>query len=187
MYRVWLRVAERYATGPESAADLVHDVLTRALGRGIDDWETPARQAWMRGALRKHAAFVARTAARRRAREETASVPDTEPMAARRLSPAALARLPKSLRRLATLLSADLRREELLYLLGISDQAFRQRLSAFRRVLRGIGDDDLAPQPPAPSTDGRRRAPLIDAAARHQGGRVVGTHDPDGHLLLFVE
>jgi len=179
-------MAERYASGPEAAADLVHEVVLWALDRGIDDWETPRRRAWMRGALRKRAAFVARTAARRRAREQAVAAPlDPALDAPRRLAPEALARLPPSLRRLARLLAADLRREELAYLLGTSDQAFRQRLSGLRRELARLGEEAMgaAASPP----DGRCRAPLIEATRRRKADRVIGTHDPDGHLLLFAE
>jgi hypothetical protein len=84
----------------------------------------------------------------------------------------------------AALASAELCAAEIRWLLGLSDTALRQRLTALRRAVRA------APEQPTRARIGRqlalgpRRAELL-AGLRRQQGRVVATHDPDGHVILL--
>jgi DNA-directed RNA polymerase specialized sigma24 family protein len=183
-YQELLRVARRFSRSEDEAGDLVQDAVLIALARGFDDWSAPGRRGWLRGVVRKRAAFVARGEKRRRRREE---LPD----GVARASPGRwvwqanfLASLPPSLRLVAKLASADLGAAEIRWLLGVSDTALRQRLTALRRAV--VAEDDL---PTEPSSEpqlsfGAPRALLL-AGLRRQCGRVIATHDPDGHVILL--
>jgi DNA-directed RNA polymerase specialized sigma24 family protein len=183
-YRDIVRAARRHARRYDEAVDLAHDVIAAALSARVDDWETPSRRAWIAGALRRHAAFVARTEIRRRQRELRLVHPLADPPPAFRWSADFLGSLAPSVRRVAVLLMAGMTRREATYVLGISDAAFRQRLSALRRAARTA---------PSPLTDGVSDAPDLAvgrlrqwllASVRRDPGSLLGTHDPDGHLLI---
>jgi RNA polymerase sigma-70 factor (ECF subfamily) len=183
VYRDILRTALRVARSADEARDLVQDTLTIALSRGIDDWQSLARRAWLRGVVRKRAAFLLRGEKRRRRREQ---LPDAAGLAGSAWvwQPGFLASLPRSLRVVATMASADLCAAEIRWLLGLSDTALRQRLSALRRAVRAEAERPTQPAPAPPLTFGAHRAPLI-AALRLQPGRALATHDPDGHAILL--
>src|SRR5688572_3167324 len=66
-YRDLLRVARRYAFSAE-AEDIVQDAVLAAVGADVDPAD-PTALPWLRGVVRRHAAFMARTGARRRRRE----------------------------------------------------------------------------------------------------------------------
>jgi DNA-directed RNA polymerase specialized sigma24 family protein len=183
-YRDLLRTARRFARSDDEARDLVQDTLVIALARGFDDWSSPARRGWLRGVVCKRAAFVVRSQVRRRRREE---LPDgaMDSGASRWVwREGFLASLPRSLRVVAALASADLCAAEIRWLLGLSDTALRQRLSALRGAVRAEAEPPtrLAPEPPLAL--GGRRAQLMAGLRRHHG-RVVATHDPDGHAILL--
>jgi DNA-directed RNA polymerase specialized sigma24 family protein len=183
-YRELLRTARRFARSDDDARDLVQDAVMIALARGFDDWSTPERRGWLRGVVRKRAAFVMRGQTRRRRREE---LPDgTSRTGASRWVWQAdfLASLPRSLRSVATLASADLCAAEIRWLLGLSDTALRQRLTALRRVVSAEGEPPTQPASEPQLSFGGPRAQLLDGL-RRQHGRVVATHDPDGHVILL--
>src|SRR5262249_9164259 len=122
---------------------------------------------------------------RRRRRREGLS--DGAPGAARRRwawQASFLASLPRSLRVVAALASADLCAAEIRWLLGLSDTALRQRLTALRRAVRAEAESPTRSTSEPPSSFGERRAELL-AGLRRQQGRVVATHDPDGHVILL--
>lgn len=183
-YRELLRVARRFARSDDDARDLVQDAVMIALARGFHDWTLPGRRGWLRGLIRKRAAFVARGQQRRQRRE---ALPDgAAPSSAGSWVWRAdfLASLPRSLRTLATLASADLCAAEIRWLLGLSDTALRQRLTALRRAVRAEGEPPTEPAAvPQASLGGAR--PLLLAGLRQQHGRVALTHDPDGHVILL--
>ncbi len=201
-YRRLRTEARRHARRAQDADDLVQDALLIALEQGS---EHPSRDdpAWLIGVIRHRAAMDARTAICRRRREAAvaqdeatrASEPEHEPTSAP--SPAALlARLPPSARRVAVLALHGLGAEEIRWILGIADTAFRQRLTTIRKVIGALP----APQrgeaialaylrDPARSVDLQfglvRRA--LKAALRGASGREppgLGTHDADGHLIV---
>lgn len=183
-YREIFVAARRFARSEEEARDLVQDVLEIALARGIDDWESPERRAWLRGVLRKHAAFVVRGQQRRRRREVLAQSMSTEGATAWLWQPAFLASLPRSLRLVATLASADLCATEIRWLLRLTETALRQRLSALRRALRQQEEPPTLPAPAPPPSFGAHRPQLV-SHLRRRGGRVIATHDPDGHVIFL--
>lgn len=190
--------ARRHARRAQDADDLVQDALLIALEHG---GEHPGRAhpgsddpAWLIGVIRHRAAMDARTAIRRRRREAavaedgaTAAHP-TEPPP----SPAALlARLPPSARRVAVLALHGLGAEEIRWILGIADIAFRQRLTTIRKTIGALPPSQRAEaialayvRDPARSVDLQfglvRRA--LKAALRGDPG--LGTHDADGHLIV---
>lgn len=182
-YRDVLRMARRLAQSGDEARDLAQDALLAALARGFEDWASPARRAWLRGVVRKRWAFVARAEVRRRRREKlfdgggrgaVAWVWDA----------GFLASLPRSLRAVAVLASADLCAAEIRWLLGLSDTALRKRLSELRRAVRSAAELPTRPAPEPPFSFGARRAQLL-AILRGQQGPAVATHDPDGHTILL--
>jgi DNA-directed RNA polymerase specialized sigma24 family protein len=185
-YREVLVAARRFAQSEDDARDLVQDVLEIALARGVDDWSSTEQRAWLRGVVRNRAAFIARGEKRRRRRELLAGGEggENESGPAWVWQPAFLASLPRSLRLVAILASADLCAVEIRWLLQLSDTALRQRLSALRRALRAHDEPPTMAVPlPSPSF-GAQRAQLL-AHLRRRGGRAVVTHDPDGHVLFL--
>lgn len=198
-YRGLLAQARRASRRADEAEDLVQATLLAGLEAGRQDLP------WLSGTLANLAAMTARGEVRRRRREasvaaETLAVssgyagppapagPADEPA-----DPAALlARLPRSARIVALMALHGLGGEEIRCLLGLSDTAFRQRLSRIRRALGELPPAQRAEamalayvRDPARASDlqyGLLRRAL--KAAMAAGGRV-GTHDADGHLLVL--
>jgi RNA polymerase sigma-70 factor (ECF subfamily) len=183
VYRDVLRLARRCTRSADEARDVAQDTLLVAVARGFDDWASPARRAWLRGVVRKRAALLVREQTRRRRREQLAesAAPSQGAWA---WHPRFLAALPRSLRAVATLASADLCADEIRWLLGLSDTAFRQRLSALRRALRAEPDAPTLPAAEPAVRFGPQRAHVL-SGLRRRGGRSIATHDPDGHPLLL--
>lgn len=182
-YRDLLRTARRLARSAEEARDLVQDVLVIALASGLEDWPSPVRRPWLRGVVRKRAAFLARGQHRRRRREALVEV--SKPGAGRwTWQPRFLASLPGSLRSVAALASADLCAAEIRWLLGLSGTALRQRLSALRRAVLAEAEAPTLPAPEPQLAFGAHRASLL-AVLRRQRDPALATHDPDGHAILL--
>jgi RNA polymerase sigma-70 factor (ECF subfamily) len=179
-----LVTARRVAHSEADARDLVQDAIEIALGRGVEDWSSPERRAWLRGVVRKRAAFLLRGQERRQRRELLAVHAESAGATSWVWQPKFLASLPRSLRLVAKLASADLCSTEIRWLLRLTDTALRQRLSALRRVLRSHDELPTLPAPRPPHSFGAQRAQLL-AHLRRQGGRAVATHDPDGHVLYL--
>jgi RNA polymerase sigma-70 factor (ECF subfamily) len=192
-YRRLRTEARRHAQRAQDADDLVQDALLIALEQGS---EHPSRDdpAWLIGVIRHRAAMDARTAIRRRRRE--AAVAEDQATAAHPTEPppspaALLARLPPSARRVAVLALHGLGAEEIRWILGIADSAFRQRLTTIRKAIGALPPSQRAEaialayvRDPARSVDLQfglvRRA--LKAALRGDPG--LGTHDADGHLIV---
>jgi DNA-directed RNA polymerase specialized sigma24 family protein len=189
-YEEFLRVAGALSRSRHDARDLVQTVLLDALEHGVVDLAGPERRAWLRGALRKRAAFDARTTARRQRRELSwfgvrvaHGSSDVRPWD---FSQDLLARLQPSVRTLATLVSAELSPDEIRAVLRLSGTSYRKRLSMLRRVVREASDAGV-PVVAARSAAfalGPARAELI-ASLRRRRCAVLASHDPDGHPLLF--
>ena len=64
-----LRQAQRASRRPDEAEDLLQAVLLSAIEAGRCDLSCPDNRRWLQGAIRKRAAFEARSAIRRRQRE----------------------------------------------------------------------------------------------------------------------
>jgi RNA polymerase sigma-70 factor (ECF subfamily) len=84
----------------------------------------------------------------------------------------------------AALASADLCAAEIRWLLGLSNTALRQRLTALRRAVRAEAEPPTLTASEPQLSFGGSRAQLL-AALRRQHGRVVATHDPDGHAIFL--
>jgi len=194
-YRQLLAQARRLTRRADEAEDLVQDTLLAALEAGRDD------PAWLSGVLRNLAAMSARTAVRRRRREDSAvreaairsapsdeSVDSHETLIRTRL----LQGLPPAARRVAALALHGLSADEIRWILAIEPTAFRQRLTRIRRALQALPAAQRTEvaalahlRDPPRSADlpfGRVRRAL-KAALRGADG--VGGHDGDGHLLIL--
>lgn len=189
-YRKLLDRAHALSRRPDEAEDLVQDTLLAALEAGRDD------PAWLEGVMCRQAAMAARGAARRRHRETAAAETEAQtspddPAAA--WSPEPLLRqLPPAARRVAVLALHGLDANEIRWILGIADTAFRQRLSRIRRALGEL--------PPAQRAQAQALAYVRDPArtvelqfglvrralkAALAGGAGLGSHDADGHLIVI--
>ena len=176
------QIASRHSRARDDAADLMQDVLVRLLekGRTLDGDVT----AWAHGALRKHGAFMARTAARRRQREaryEEAVTLGSD--ATPRVPSELVVSLPPAQRLVARLINAGLGRAEIEHLLGIGHAALRQRLHGLKRALvqGGVRAEEeccLAPR------DGLQRRELTRTLPP-VGARRFGIRDPDGIPIFF--
>lgn len=191
-YRRLRAQALRLCRRVEDAEDLVQETLLAACVAGRHDLP------WLSGVLRRQAALVARGSVRRRRREAAVALQggdllDTASMSPEhRVLPAWLATLPPSARRLAVLALHGLSADEIRWILRIEPTAFRQRLTRIRRALAlqtpEMRAESLAlayVRDPPRSVDLQfglvRRA--LKAAMRV--GEGLGTHDPDGHLVLI--
>ena len=189
-YRKLRARARRLSRRPEDADDLVQDALLAALEAGRDD------PAWLEGVLKNQAAMTARGAARRRRREAEVAGPEglasPDPPAAPPTPEPLLRRLPPAARRLAVLALHGLDADEIRWILGIADTAFRQRLSRIRKALGELSPAQQAEamalayvRDPARTVElqfGLVRRALKAALAGRAG---LGTHDADGHLIVI--
>lgn len=198
-YTALLAQARRLARTPDEAGDLVQDTLLAALEQ---DRPLQGDDAWQAAVLRRQAALRARTEIRRRTRERAvqadapasaeaghAATTDVRP---RRF----LRALPPASRQVAVLALHGLDADEVRWILGLDAPAFRQRLVRLRRALAGLAPA-LAEEAQQAARTGPSRAQAFEfgrlrrvlKAALHGPtlpARVVGTHDPDGHLLLLA-
>lgn len=188
-YAELLKAARRVSRRPEEAEDLLHNALIAALAAGRSA-PTRENRAWIEGVLRNQARLAARRAVRARRRDgawlrcqpEIADAPAPPSSAL----PAAIVGLPRSLRIVAILALSGHTRAEIRYLLGLSDQSLRQRVSQLKRRWVVAGGRDAVPSPPLALglPTGRIRSNLLPAA-RHLGSRLA-SHDPDGHLFAIA-
>lgn len=189
-YDECLRVASRCARDRSDAADLVQTVFVQALERGVSELDAPDRRAWLRGALRRRAAFEARVAGRRRRRESRwddargSAEPTSAPW---QFSAEFLGQLQPSVRALAALASADLNPDEIRSVLRLSGTAFRKRLSMLRRFVREATEAGLGVVVTRNTVYalGPARTSVIESLRRSPQA-VLGSHDPDGHLLIIA-
>ncbi len=191
-YRQLRAQALRLTRRADDADDLVQNALLAALEADRAD------PAWLAGVLRHQAAMTARTAVRRRRREQQAAVDGVD--AAEQVATAQpatvslpwLAQLPPAARRVAVLALHGLSADEIRWILRIEATAFRQRLTRIRKVLGELSPEARAEslalayvRDPARTVDLQfglvRRA--LKAAMR--AGEGLGTHDDDGHLMVI--
>jgi DNA-directed RNA polymerase specialized sigma24 family protein len=189
-----VEISRRHSRLAHEVEDVAHDLVLSALRRGLAlDGETFLQSA--HGAARRHAAFLARSAGRRRAREascapEVAEAADDTGKAGHDAGEGtALTGLSSALRTTLFLLLQGLDKAELRAALGVSDTALRKRFQALR---------DHAPliRPRLPVS---LRTPTHAKVRRSQVAllprlppvspppRVIATTDPDGHGLIFAE
>lgn len=190
VYEECLRVAARCVRNRADAVDLVQTVFMQALEQGVTELSAAERRAWLRGALRRRALFEARVAGRRRRRERRyMDVRGVVDAAATpwRFSPEFLAQLQPSVRALAALASADLNPDEIRAVLRLSGTAFRKRLSMLRLFVRAASEAGLSIVALRSTVYafGPARASVIESL-RKRPEPALGTHDPDGHPLIFA-
>ena len=183
--------ARRLARRPEEADDLLQSALLAALESGRTDLASPETRRWLSGVIRNRAAFDARTSARRR-RRDSAWGEDVFPRTERggggsprlrgeTVGPAAtLPNLSPSLRLTALLALSGHTRQEIGWLLNLSDTALRQRISQLKRALDNAPAPDAAPT--GPLAFGRIRRALLGPARRENA--FLASHDPDGHPFV---
>ncbi|WP_420457227.1 RNA polymerase sigma factor [Rubrivirga sp.] len=193
-YRHLLSVARRHAVASGNAGDLLHDALIVAARQDVD-LDTDSGQRWLSGVLRNLARHQARTDGRRERREAafaSADAPEPDaPLADDHRPVERWETMPSASRRVVALALHGLGKDEICAVLGLSDTAFRQRLTVARRAL-GPLPADLQREAIALAYD--RRAQRGDDLALGLVRRAlvrslrstdaVGTHDPDGHLMV---
>lgn len=179
-----LRQAQRAARRADEAEDLLQAILLSAVEAGRADLSCPDNRRWLAGALRKRAAFDARSAMRRRVREQRWAARVHSADEKDELPVAFLASLPPSLRTTALLALTGHTRQEIAWLLGLADTALRQRIADVRRRWRAAGHDTLDDMPGLTGglAFGRIRQALLKPV--RQQGAVLASHDPDGHLFV---
>jgi RNA polymerase sigma-70 factor (ECF subfamily) len=165
------------------ADDLVQEILISAIEKQRD-WNDSSFLPWARGAIRNRARFVARTAARRHRRDHRYSVEHrSDPERIPILPEAFIGRLPPSRRVVARLINLGMNRNEIAYLLRLSDAALRKRISSVRQafaIFTGEAEDE---RPDPPRADGLARRALKASLPSH-ARPVFGIRDPDG-LPIF--
>lgn len=173
-------LARRASRRPEEADDLVQAALLAALEAGRTDLAAPETRRWLAGVIRNRAAFDARTSARQRRRETGWS--EAQPATSTHADTTApeLAHLSPALRVTALLALSGHTRQEIGWLLNLSDDALRQRISQLKRALAGaIANGD----PTGPLAFGRIRRALLGPSRRPEA--FLASHDPDGHLFVI--
>jgi RNA polymerase sigma-70 factor (ECF subfamily) len=197
-YNHWLGVAARCSKRRGEAEDLLHESLLAAVQAHRTDLTREQNRAWLAGTIRNQAMMAARSAGRRKRRESAAAAPEEQaPKPA--LAGAAddgtfdqIRALPAAARVVAILALHGLRRDEISYVLDLSPEALRQRLTTLRKRWGDLSDD--ARDDALGRAHARRRtlgqeleSGLIRRALLafllEQPG--LGTHDPDGHLIVF--
>lgn len=194
-YRDLLRAARRLSRRPDEAEDLLQATLLVAVEAGRAT-ATRENQRWMAGVLRHQAALAARGAIRARHREtawQRCQAPAETGAQSDPSQRVAIGQLPRSLRIVLLLALSGHTRGEIRHLLGLSDQALRQRVSQLRRcwaqlVASGVvtsGEVEASTQHSAhgPLPYGTVRSALLPMVRRV--GPELATHDPDGHLFAI--
>lgn len=186
-YAELVALARRHARRSDEAEDIVQEILIAAVKAGRDDFSRPADRRWMAGAIRRRAAFDARSAARRREREarwQAERTPEAGAADGEALG-VILTDLPKSLRVVAALALSGHSRAEIAYLLDLNDAALRQRVRALKLALgkKGVAMPEEMVGLNLDLAYGAIRQALTPALKRHGG--AFATHDPDGHIFLF--
>ena len=184
--------ARRLSRSAEEAEDLVQDTLLAAVEQGR--LSAQGDGAWLAGVMRRQAALRIRSETRRRRREREA---DLQPVACagvaiadgRPPSRAFLRGLPPASRQVAVLALHGLDAAEIRWILGLDAAAFRQRLARLRRALATLGSGDSADAREAARAGPPRHGDLAFGRIRRAlmaalRGPALGTHDPDGHLLV---
>lgn len=176
--------ARRHSRVAHEADDLMQDVLLSALaaGRRITD---PGFVAWAKGAIRNHARFTARTAVRRRVREAAFEAPQVMPDPAPLFAAVFMASLPPAQRVLALLVNLGLGRAEITHLLGVSDMAFRQRLSGLRSAFDAFGGEAASLDGFALLSAGGPARRSLKQALKPHAPRAFAIRDPDGIPIFF--
>ncbi len=177
-------LARRHARRADEADDLLQSALLAALEAGRTDLASPDNRRWLAGCIRNQAAMQARTAIRRKRRDDAWSsdvLPSKSEEAATGTDP--ITHLSPALHVTARLALTGHTRQEIGWLLNLSDTALRQRLSQIKRALANAEAPNTEPALKGMLAFGRIRQALL-SASRH-GDAFLASHDPDGHLFLI--
>jgi DNA-directed RNA polymerase specialized sigma24 family protein len=179
-----LREAQRAARGRSEAEDLFQTVWLAAVEAGRGDLSCAANRRWFVGALRRRALFDARTAVRRRSREQRAAMMDAQAGQCAEFPVSFVERLPPRLRTTALLVLTGHSKREVLWLLRINEPALRQRIADIRRRWRAEGGGSLDGVSGLGGLldFGVIRRALLPLA--RSPGVVLASHDPSGHLFV---
>lgn len=187
-----VEAARRHSRVAHEVEDLAHDVVVAALRRGLAlDDESFVRG--VHGAARRHGAFLARSACRRRAREVGATTDHSPSDDAERhpVEGAPLSVLSPTLRTTLLLLALGLDKAELRVALGVTDPALRKRFQALRDHAP-LARPELTVPSRTPTVSRLRRSqvqllPRLATVGDRPTARVLGAGDPDGHGIIFAE
>lgn len=180
-----LRQARRVVRRADEAEDLVQTALLAAIEAGRIDLADPDNRRWLAGTIRRRAAFDARTAARRRARETHVAVAQVEQADPQGPPLSFVATLSPALRTTALLALTGHTRREIAWLLDLSDPALRQRIAEIRKLWRRAGGGSFSE---IPGLSGTLRFGQVRKALMHpvmRGDAVLASHDPDGNLFVI--
>jgi len=187
-YTQLLQYARKVTRHCDEAEDLLQVILLAAVEAGRTDLSCTDNRRWLFGALRKRAAFNARSAVRRQKREASSILPEEsveEPQAENQVSTADFVNtLPPSLRTAALLALAGHTKAEVAWLLRISDAALRQRIAQIKRRWRQFDGRHVSGLPSLKGelAFGQIRQALLKMS-RHNSV-MLASHDPDGHLFV---
>ncbi|BCH29566.1 ECF subfamily RNA polymerase sigma-24 factor [Mesorhizobium sp. L-8-10] len=185
-YAELLRQAKRSTRRADEAEDLLQTILLAALEAGRTDLSDIGNRRWLEGALRKRAAFDARSAIRRRRRETLCAPAATVEPAERDVLPTRfVTQLPAALRTTALLALTGHNRQEIAWLQNLSDPALRQRIADIKRRWRAAGGHRFEEIPGLAGAlaFGRIRRSLLKLVRRE--GAFLASHDPDGHIFVI--
>jgi len=183
-YTQLLCYARKVARRIDEAEDLLQTILLAAVETGRADMSCIENRRWLMGALRKRAAFDARSAIRRRRREASATFLD-DLQTGNEVSTADFVRtLPRSLRTVALLTLAGHTKAEVAWLLRVSDTALRQRIAQIKRRWRHFDGRHVSGLSSLKGelAFGRIRQALLQLSRRDNV--ILASHDPDGHLFM---
>lgn len=189
-YTELLHYARKVARHIDEAEDLLQAILLAAVEAGRTDLSSNENRRWLFGALKKRAAFDARSAMRRQKREATSILTPAEesaeqPQAESQVSPSEFVNtLPPGLRSAALLALAGHTKAEIGWLLRISDTALRQRIAQIKRRWRQFDGRNVSglSNLKGELAFGQIRQALL-RMSRHNSV-ILASHDPDGHLFV---
>jgi hypothetical protein len=190
--RMLVAASRRHGRVGHEAEDVAHDIILAALRRGIT-LEGDRFACTVDASARQHGAFVARSAARRRARELLCAAgpeaTDTDQPSDYPAGPSIS--LPSALQTTLLLLSLGLTKAELRFTLGITDAALRKRLQGLRErapLARPQFAERSACRPSLRRTQVEflpQLAPRLES--RGGSGRLLAVSDCEGHGIIFSE
>lgn len=176
-------MAARLCGDATVAEDVVQEALLAAVRAGRADLSDEQNGRWLHGVVKNQARMDRRGTTRSRRRDTSWQESRLEPLTP---SPPddVLTGLPPALRVVAALVLTGHNREEIAYLLRITDAALRQRIVSLKARLReaGLGAPDELTALDLDLAFGKIREALLPKLQRHGGD--FATHDPDGHLFV---
>jgi len=188
LYTDFLKYAHKVTLRTDEAEDLLQTALLAAIEAGRADMSCIKNRRWLIGTIRNRAAFDARTAVRRRAREASVAYLDNSPTESAISITEFVSTLPPSLKSTALLAWTGHTKAELTWLLRVSDSALRQRIVQIKRRWRDFDGRNISKFSGLRGglAFGRIRKVLIQAQRKtpHNDKVALASHDPDGHLFM---